>query len=695
MATPAMRFSAEAPPLALLAAAKLAAAGRFAMKAESGIAPSTPPHLLLQSGDELSGLDTLLRFFGREGSLYGSDAYAAGEVDQWLEYSSRLVRGAQFAAECAFVDQYLSMRTFLVGSQLSLADLVIWGRLAEAVQWEALRKSNKVPHLSRWYAYVDGHPVLMEVAEVYVPRRKKLAEMAAVSTSGSSGGPAAQAAKKAKEEKVEGSFDIDLPGAADGLVVTRFPPEPSGYLHIGHAKAALLNDYFAKKFKGKLILRFDDTNPSKEKDEFVENILVDLDTLGIKYDDLTYTSDYFEEIQAMAEKLIREGKAYVDDTDVETMRAERLTSTDSKNRDASAEDNLKLWREMLAGSDKGKECCLRAKLDMKSPNGTMRDPVLYRCNPTLHHRTGSKYKAYPTYDLACPYVDSKEGVTHALRSSEYHDREEQYYAIIELMGIRKPHLWDFSRLNFAEWKVGTTQGFRLYRGASKNQNLMEWDKLWTLNKKLIDPVCPRHTAVLANNRVLVTVTDGPAEPYHKVIPRHKKFEGAGTKATLYSSTFWLDQADAREVKEQEEVTLMDWGNAIVTRSTRSGGPDSPVIAMEAKLHLEGSVKTTRLKLTWLADTPELLPLSLVEFDNLISRPKLEEGDKFEDFVKEKTRWEVSAIGDSNMRNLQKGEIIQLERKGYFIVDVPHVRAGKPVVLLSIPDGRQKAILPQS
>lgn len=390
-------------------------------------------------------------------------------------------------------------------------------------------------------------------------------------------------------------------------MVTRFPPEPSGYLHIGHAKAALLNDYFARTYKGKLIVRFDDTNPAKENEDFVQSIHQDIATLGIKPDLVTYTSgarlgrawvgvgaslencagagrldcgvllrlgewrrllvvtggvarqralfpplsrptlfllpppplspltthhqpsrllpypptpfpslllfaalvpqpaDHFGALQDVAVKLLKEGKAYIDHTPVEKMREERMDGIESVCRGQSVEQNLKMWDEMVKGSADGVKCCLRFKIDMSADNKTLRDPVGYRCNVNdAHHRTGTKFKAsaqtaaprplspphyhtkssfpvsypipaptpshpyppllnlpyptrtlptpypqvYPTYDFACPFVDAVEGVTHALRTSEYRDREAQYVWIQSAMGLRKVHIWDYSRLNF-------------------------------------------------------------------------------------------------------------------------------------------------------------------------------------------------------------------------------------------------------
>ncbi|KAK0594894.1 hypothetical protein LWI29_001672 [Acer saccharum] len=219
---------------------------------------------------------------------------------------------------------------------------------------------------------------------------------------------------------------------------------------------------------------------------------------------------------------------------------------------------------------------------------------------------------------------------------------------------------------------------------------MEWDKLWTINKKIIDPVCPRHTAVIEERCVLLTLTNGPDEPFVRIMPRHKKYEGAGKKATTFTKRIWLDHEDAKSVSVDEEVTLKDWGNAIVKEISKDR--DGNVTQLTGVLHLEGSVKTTKLKLTWLPKTSELVNLILVGFDYLITKKKLEEGENFTDVLNPCTRFESAALGDSDMRNLKPGEVLQLERKGYFICDVPFTTLSKPIVLFSIPDGRQQAVL---
>ncbi|KAF9624869.1 hypothetical protein IFM89_015423 [Coptis chinensis] len=258
------------------------------------------------------------------------------------------------------------------------------------------------------------------------------------------------------------------------------------------------------------------------------------------------------------------------------------------------------------------------------------------------------YKVYPAYDFACPFVDAIEGITHALRSSEYHDRNAQYQRILEDMGLRKVQLYEFSRLNMVKllWFVQnrkvdgwddprfpTVQGivrrglkiealvqFILEQRASKNLNLMEWDKLWTINKKLIDPVCARHTAVLEQKRVLLTLINGPEKPFVRIIPRHKKFEGAGSKATTYTRRMWLDYADASAISVGEEIMLMDWGNVVINEIGKDN--DGTVTQLTGLLHLEGSVKTTKWKLTWLPETDELVKLLLVDFDYLNTKKKV-------------------------------------------------------------------------
>ena len=320
-------------------------------------------------------------------------------------------------------------------------------------------------------------------------------------------------------------------------------------------------------------------------------------------------------------------------------------------------------------------------------------------------------------------MDSIEGVTHALRTNEYHDRNDQYYWVVDALKLRKPLIWDFSRLNFVytllskrklQWFVDkklvrgwddprfpTVRGIRrrgltiealrefiMEQGASKNVMLLEWDKLWSINKKVIDPVAPRYTALSKEGVCAVELIGGPAEAYAQETPLHRKDESIGKKTVWFSSKILLEQEDAAALEDNEEVTLMNWGNAIV-RSIRRDATGC-VLSVQMQLHLEGDFKKTKKKLTWLAQRPDLVTLELVEFDFLITKKKLEEEDDFEQFVNPQTEFRTATCGEPALVALQKGAIIQLERRGFYVVDTVG-DASHPFVLLSIPDGRAKAM----
>lgn len=244
----------------------------------------------------------------------------------------------------------------------------------------------------------------------------------------------------------------DLESGNYDHIVTRFPPEPNGYLHIGHAKSIVLNFELADEFKGKTNLRFDDTNPLKEDQEYVDSIKEDVQWLGYEWDGLFFASDYFEEMYDRAVLLIKKGKAYVDDLTAEEMREYRGTLTqpgkESPYRNRSVEENLDLFERMRKGEFKDGEKVLRAKIDMSSPNLTMRDPVLYRIAHATHHNTGDKWCLYPMYDMAHPLEDAIEGVTHSICTLEFEDHRPLYNWIIEECETEaKPKQIEFARLN--------------------------------------------------------------------------------------------------------------------------------------------------------------------------------------------------------------------------------------------------------
>lgn len=599
------------------------------------------------------------------------------------------------------LDAQLNLRTFVLGGlQYSAADIACWGALRANGMCGSIIKNKVDVNVSRWYTLLELDPLFGGAHEQLTKALQDLKK-------------AASAGKKKEVHKA--NFEIDLPDAKMGEVVTRFPPEPSGYLHIGHAKAALLNQYFAQEYKGKLIIRFDDTNPSKEKEEFQDSILEDLSLLGIKGDRVTYSSDYFQEMYDRCVAMIKEGKAYCDDTPTEKMREERMDGIASARRDRSVEENLKIFtEEMKNGTEEGMKNCVRAKIDYAALNKTLRDPVIYRCNLTPHHRTGSTWKIYPTYDFCVPIVDSLEGVTHALRTIEYRDRNAQYDWMLDALHLRKVHIWDFARVNFVrtllskrklQWMVDkdlvgswddprfptvrgvrrrgmTVEGLRnfvLSQGPSRNVINLEWNLIWAFNKKIIDPVAPRHTAIADPVKIHITSPDAPQEPKVEMKPKHKKNPAVGEKKVIFYKDIVIDKADADQLEDNEEATLMDWGNVIITKKNADG-------SMDATLNLDGDFKKTKHKLTWLADTDDVVPVDLVDFDHLLSKDKIEEGESFEDYLTPVTEFHTAAIGDLNVKDMKVGDIIQFERKGYYRLDALP-KDGKPYTFFTIPDGK--------
>ena len=251
---------------------------------------------------------------------------------------------------------------------------------------------------------------------------------------------------------IEQMIDKDLAEGVYDTVHTRFPPEPNGYLHIGHAKAILLNYGLARKYKGKFNMRFDDTNPTKEKVEFVESIKADIQWLGADWEDrLYFASDYFEEMYEAAVKLIKKGKAFVCDLTAEEIRSYRGTLTEpgkeSPCRNRSVEENLELFEAMRAGAYKDGEKVLRARIDMASPNINMRDPVIYRVAHISHHNTGDTWCIYPMYDFAHPIEDAIEGITHSICTLEFEDHRPLYdWVVRELEYPVPPRQIEFAKL---------------------------------------------------------------------------------------------------------------------------------------------------------------------------------------------------------------------------------------------------------
>ena len=467
----------------------------------------------------------------------------------------------------------------------------------------------------------------------------------------------------------------NVPGSIDkllkpytGKVVTRFPPEPSGYLHIGHAKALFFNYVLAKKYGGIMIMRFDDTNPIKESVEFEEAILDDIKRLGIVFDKITKTSDYFDQMLSYAQDLIDRGLAYVDNTDHDEISKQRFSKTDSVNRNNTTIVNMRMWEDMCSG--KLVNCCLRLKISMTHKNAAMRDPTIYRCLSASHHNTENKYNVYPTYDFACPLVDSIEGVTHVFRASDFSDRDEQYEYILDKVGLRIPSLNIYGKINFKDtvlgkrnikkliedkvisgWddpKILTIRGllnrgmhvsgiqqFIATVGFSKNASDMTEDKMWTINKKYIDKIATRFTALSAH--VKLTILDHIDESDKvKDIYKFAKNTSLGYRKLHYSNEILISKEDYDEAKTGDEITLMNWCNTFIDKEN-----------MTLKLNKEGDFKTTKLKVLWLTANNENVNVNIIKYTGLHDQPIV-----------------TTLIGEAELKNINKYDYVQFMKMNY-------------------------------
>ncbi len=381
-------------------------------------------------------------------------------------------------------------------------------------------------------------------------------------------------------------ISADLDSGKHQHIVTRFPPEPNGQLHIGHAKSICLNFGVANDFDGKCFMRFDDTNPVKEDDEYVEGILRDVRWLGFDWGErLTHASDYFEQLYLFAEELIKKGKAYVESQNADEIRELRGTLTEpGKNspfRERSVGDNLTLFRKMRGGEFEDGTHVLRAKIDMASPNINLRDPVLYRIRKISHQRTADQWCIYPLYDFTHGLSDALEGVTHSLCTLEFEDHRPLYeWILAEVSAPCLPRQIEFSRLNLRYtvlskrrliqlveeghvngWddpRMLTLSGLRRRGyppsairlfckriGISKSENNIEMSVLEDCAREELDKTAPRAMAVL--NPLKVVITNYPEDKTEEFEPaRHPKNPDMGTRKVPFSREIYIDQDDFRE-----------------------------------------------------------------------------------------------------------------------------------------------------
>jgi glutaminyl-tRNA synthetase len=378
--------------------------------------------------------------------------------------------------------------------------------------------------------------------------------------------------------------DLKTKKFGDAVIQTRFPPEPNGYLHIGHAKAICLDFGLADEFGGKTNLRFDDTNPEKEEQEYVDSIMKDVRWLGFEWDRLCYASDYFDQLYEWAVKLIKDGKAYVDDLTADEIRRHRGTLTEpgkeSPYRNRPVEENLDLFERMRKGEFPDGSRVLRAKVDMASPNLNMRDPVMYRILHAEHHRTGDKWCIYPMYDYAHGQSDSTEGITHSMCTLEFEDHRPLYNWFIQQLGIFPSQQFEFDRLSLTYTLLSkrkllklvqeklvngwddprmptlsgirrrgyTPEAIRNFAGAigvSKTNGTLELAMLEHFVREDLNKRTPRVMAVLRPLKVVIdNYPEGQSEEVDAV--NNPEDESAGKRKVPFSKVLYIEQDDFRE-----------------------------------------------------------------------------------------------------------------------------------------------------
>ncbi len=484
------------------------------------------------------------------------------------------------------------------------------------------------------------------------------------------------------EKKEAAGGEFELPGAIKGGVVTRFPPEPNGYPHIGHAKAALLNYDCARQYGGKFFLRWDDTNPETEKEEFVEAIRNGLGWLGIEPDGESFVSDDMDTLYKFARKLVENSGAYACLCQQSKIKEYRAMQKACECRLREKDDHLDLWGGMLNGRFRHNQAVLRFAGDMASPNTVMRDPVLFRIIEAGHYRQKDRYRVWPTYDFDVPIEDSLGGITHAMRSKEYELRDELYFAILEKLGLRKPSLIEFSRLSIrgmpvskrllkklidekkvSGWddpRLPTLEGLKRRGvqpaavcnfvrsfGLSKVESEPPVDRLLVENKKLLDRVAGHY--FLAVTPVKLHVLGAPKELSELRLRRHPVAE-LGERTISVSGEFYISQADADGLSEGEEIRLKDLYNVRVLKTGTN--------FVEAEY--SATTGAVGKKIQWVpGSNGAAVPARLVVPSELL--------DDNGNFRPESLRV-FDAFAEPECRKIAQGEAVQFERVGFARLD---------------------------
>ena len=511
----------------------------------------------------------------------------------------------------------------------------------------------------------------------------------------------------------------DLKSGRFKSVRTRLPPEPNGYLHIGHVKAFMIDYLIAKENGGELILRFDDTNPAKEETEFVDAIMDDARWLGIEWVKVTYASDYFDELYEWAKKLVLMGKAYVDDQTPEEVSANRGTLTEpgknSPYRDRDMEENMDLLERMKNGEFPDGSRILRAKIDMAHPNITMRDPAMYRIihNPP-HHRTGDKWKIYPMYDWAHGQNDSMEGITHSLCSLEYENHRPLYEWFPEQLGVFKPRQIEFARLNMSYtvmskrklrrlvedghvngWDDPRMPTLRAMRrrgytaeavlefirrvGVAKNYSISDVSLLESCVREDLNKTSLRRMAVL--NPLKVVIDNYPDDLVEEMdAVNNPEDESAGTRKVPFSKVIYIEQDDFRETPPPKYYRLYP-GNEVRLRYAYFikcthvvKDDDGQIVEVHATYdpatHGGNSADGRKVKSTihWVSAN-HAKEAEIRMYDRLFTKEDPEEGDEgFLNCLNPDSLKILTGFVEPLLASTKPGDRFQFERQGYFCTD---------------------------
>jgi glutaminyl-tRNA synthetase len=512
-------------------------------------------------------------------------------------------------------------------------------------------------------------------------------------------------------------------GRWDGRVVTRFPPEPNGYLHIGHAKAISIDFGLAQEFGGPCHLRFDDTNPAKEEVEYVEAIQEDIHWLGYDWGPhLYFASDYFEQLYQWAEELIRRGRAYVDDLSAEEIRRYRGTLTEpgrnSPYRDRTVAENLDLFRRMRAGEFPDGARVLRAKIDMASPNMNLRDPTLYRIRHVSHHRTGDRWCIYPMYDYAHPLSDSIERVTHSLCSLEYEDHRPLYDWVCDALGIYRPQQIEFARLNLAYTVMSKRRLLRLVQeghvrgwddprmptlaglrrrgytpeairdfservGVAKANSVVDLALLEHCVREDLNRRAARAMAVLRPVRLVIeNYPEGQVEELEAV--NNPEDPSMGVRKVPFSRVLWVERDDAREVPPPKYFRLYP-GNevrlryAYIVRCTGVVKDERTGEIVEVRCTYDpasrggnaGEGRRVKGTIHWVS-APHAVTAEARLYDRLFTRPDPGDESDGRDFIAALNPASMEIVSDArvepSLAGAAAGSRFQFERLGYFCVD---------------------------